>query len=192
MRISLTVAAARPPADTFAMALLQGIGKREVVALVALAVALVVTAAYCNPKSTNHDVPARVIATVTPTVVETAWQVSWLEGPSFDDSIVTGQGELDELAFDYAAAPFPGTKDDDWGMVARTEFAGAPGRYLLSLEYRGEIGLTIADEERRITPSPGEGSILIPFEQEGPAATPIVVRFHDSGGPARLALEIRK
>lgn len=174
------------------MALLQGIGKREVVALAALAVALVVTAAYCNPKSTNHDVPARTTESVTPTVVGTAWRVSWLEGPSFDDSVVTGQGELDQIAFDYEAGPFPDSKDNDWGMVATTDFVEEPGRYLLYLSYEGEIGLAIGGEERRITPSPGEGSIIIPFEQDASAPTPIVVRFHDTAGSARLTVEIRK
>jgi hypothetical protein len=173
------------------MAFLKGIGPREAVALIVLAVSLAITFAFCNPKSTNKSFEPRTPESQALTLIETSWNVTWLEGPSFEDFVVIGQGELAEIELDYPAGPFPDTKDDNWGFVATTNFTNEPGRYLLYLSYKGEIGLQINGEDKQITPSPGEGSIVIPFDQSETAPTPITVRYRDSGGPAHLSVAVR-
>ncbi|MGE0601141.1 MAG: hypothetical protein AB7J35_17695 [Dehalococcoidia bacterium] len=171
---------------------LKGIGLREVVALGVLVIGLILAAVYFNPKSTNNSVEPRTVEAEAQTPVETTWRVTFIEGSDFEHGVVVGQGEQPEIAFDYPAGPYPDVKDDNWGLVAATTIENSEGRNLLYLSYKGEVGLTINGEDRGITPSPGEGKIIIPFEQEAGATTQITLRLRDAGGETRLTADIRK
>ncbi|MGE3073108.1 MAG: hypothetical protein AB7N24_03205 [Dehalococcoidia bacterium] len=174
------------------MAFLKGIGLREAVALGVLVIGLILAAVYFNPKSTNNSVDPRTPEASTLTPVETTWRVTWIEGDDFEHGVVVGQGEQPEIDFDYPAGPYPDVKDDNWGLVATTTIENSEGRNLLYLSYKGGVGLTIDGEDRGITPSPGDGKIIVPFQQEAGATTQIVLRLRDAGGETRLSAEIRK
>lgn len=192
MRVSLRLAVQQGAPDTQAMGFLKGLGLREIVAIGALIIGLALAAAFFNPKSTNNSVAPRTVVAQVQTPVAAVWAVTWLEGADLAHGVVVGQGELPKIDFDYPAGPYPDVKDDNWGVVATTTISGSEGRNLLYLSYKGDVGLQIDGEERGITPSPGEGTIIIPFEQEAGASTLITVRLFDSGGEARLSAELRR
>jgi len=174
------------------MTFLKGIGLREAVALIVLVIGLVLGIAFCNPDSTGGTPEPREISRPTVTPLEgVAWLITWLEGPDPEQGNVAGQEQRDTLDLAYEAGPFPDVRDDAWSVVATTTLTAEPGRYWMSLSYKGEIHLAINGEERGVTPSPGEGTHVIPIDQpaDGPPTT-IVLRLRDVGGPARLSATI--
>lgn len=164
-----------------------GIGLREIVALGALGFAAFIGYLFLDPASTDGDTAPRPTPTPSRVVVAAGlspWELTFVERRSSGD-IVDGTLTAPELDLEYDGAPFPDMKDDAWAVFAAATFNGPPGRYLLSVTYTGEIGVTLAGETRKVSPPVGDATLRIPFEH-GTGPTAIQLRLGDVSGPARL------
>ena len=176
------------------MTFLKGIGPREAVALVVLAVGLALGVAFCSPDSTGGSPEAlrRQTLEATTPVEGVRWSVTWLEGADLATAVVVGQGEAEVIDMDFGAGPFPDVPDDQWGVIATATIAEPAGRVLLDLSYKGEIALLINGEDRGVSPATGEGTIVIPMDIEEGAPVTVVLRLRDAGGEARLKAQFRR
>lgn len=190
----------------------RGIGAREVVALLAVAVAAVIAWEFLDPAASEGRLAPSGTPTVSlglpppspsatpepsPTPPPPALE---LERPArfrvevFDDRPTSGHvkvadGAVDGLALRYAGAPFPDLVDDRWSLVASAQVElPAAGRYRFVLAYRGEATVRV-DGELVAAAGPTEaGRLEVVFAHaEGPALVEIELR--DRGGEAEVRWE---
>src|SRR6186997_3333663 len=147
------------------MSFLKGIGAREAVALVVLAIGLALGFAFWNPSSSGGSSSSKTPQAAAPRapIEGLTWKVTWLEGVDPSSAVVVGQGELPSLDLTYEAAPFTDVEDDAWGVVATTTLEAPPGRYLVDVSYKGEVAVSINGKDAGVTPSRGEGHVIVPI-----------------------------
>ncbi|WP_322817884.1 PA14 domain-containing protein [Tepidiforma sp.] len=192
--------------------MVRGIGTREVVALLAVAVAAVIAWEFLDPAASE----GRLAPSGTPTVRLGLAPPSPTATPEpsptplppplelgrparfrlelFDDRPTSGHvkvadGAVDGLALSYAGAPFPDLVDDRWSVVASAQVElPATGRYRFVLAYHGEVTVRV-DGEVVAGAGPTEaGRLEVVFAHAaGPALLEIELR--DRGGEATLRWE---
>jgi hypothetical protein len=167
------------------------LGLREWVALAVVAGVLVIGASfYFAFDSSNGSATPRPAP--TPQVVQPTapWQLTWTAVTPGGDEAVVKQEEVPAVDFKFDRAPVPEVNDDGWRVSASTVFAGPAGTYALSIGYRGEIGVSIGGEDRKITPAIGEASFDIAFDVAEGESKRLFVSLRDAGGQARLSARI--
>ncbi|MEP7216822.1 MAG: hypothetical protein ABI782_11260 [Anaerolineaceae bacterium] len=173
-----------------------GLGFREWVGLGVLACALAIGAFFYSSNPGDSNVKPRELPTPTPTQPphpidgETQWTVTFLQGGSPER--VIGQGNLPNIDFEYPGSPFLDVPDDQWRLLAITQFEGAPGEYHAQVTYEGEIGVVINNEPVTISPAKGKGTLLLALTKEEGKPLPIRLSLADSGGPAILKWQLIK
>ena len=178
---------------------MKGLGRREVVGLGALGVALVLAFIFLDPAASESrqtlpgqislgetPTPTPVVTpTATPTPPPTAlgpppggWIVGFHQDALSGGSILVAQTATNTLDFAYKSAPFPDVKDDAWAMRAEGSFQLAAGRYLLKLEHEGGLIVTVNDKQ-----------VFSEEATNGPRTA--AVEFVASGGSAQIRIEAR-
>ncbi|PFG73490.1 hypothetical protein [Tepidiforma thermophila] len=188
---------------------MRGLGLREIVALLALAVVGVIAFQFLDPAASEGGVrstptrgPAATVTaevtapvstptpTASPTATPTPLPLRELARPArfrvevFDDRPTSGHvkvadGAVEGLALSYAGAPFPDLVDDRWSLVA-----SAP------------VELPEAGRYRFVLVYRGEVTVRVDGEEAARAAGPseagrLEVVFSHGGGTALLEIELR-
>ncbi len=173
-----------------------GLGVRELVGLGVLACALAIGAFFYSLNPGDSNAKPREQPTPTPTQPphpiegESQWAVTFLE--QSDPERIVGQGSLGKLDLTYPGPPFLDVPDDNWRVLAVTQFEGAAGEYQAAITYEGEIGVVINNEPVSISPSKGKGTLLLAITKEEGKPLPIRLSLADTGGPAVLKWQLIK
>jgi hypothetical protein len=189
---------------------MHSLGRREVVGLVVLAVALAIGFLFLNPaasESTNGEKGAVHLGeTVTPTPVTTptatatpppaalpapaaGWLVEFFEVSPTGGSLQNGQGVAQSVDMTFAGAPFPDFKDDKWFVRATNAFTLEGGTYKLTITHDCDLHVSVDGTEIANDPDGAEAKTADIVFQHAKGRAEIVVECRDVGGPFRLLLQ---
>ena len=124
------------------------------------------------------------VATREPVTGSRPWLVTFLDTSSGTPT-PAAQSSVDTLDFNFDGAPFPDFRDDHWAMLARKDFDAEPGTYLLTIQFSGEIHVSIDGKDVAITPGTGKGTASLPIAQ-GDVPTVILINMTDAAGLFQL------
>ena len=171
------------------------LGVREYVALGALCVALAFGIYYLGANADGGGPTGSVssplpVATREPVTGSRPWLVTFFDTSSGTPT-AGGQSPVDTLDFDFAGAPFPDFRDDHWALLARKDFDGPAGSYILTIHFTGEIHVSIDGKDLAVTPAKGKGTAAVPITH-GDVPTVIIINMTDAGGPFQLQATLAK
>jgi hypothetical protein len=178
---------------------MQGLGRREVVGLAVLGVALVIGYLFLDPSASESSsaapgqiylgepvVPtAKVAPTATPTPDQpfskarnpaAGWFIEFFEIHGADE-LASGQGFTPTLDLAFKNAPFPDFKDDQWSVHASADLP-VDGRTQLTVEHEGDLHVYVDEKE-------------VLHDEAGASANTVVVKFDHAPGTAHLRFESR-
>ena len=184
---------------------MKGIGLREVVSLLALALAAGIGLMFLDPSASESkgspeavhlgEPPTPTLPPASPTPTQQpvhrveqpgSWLVEYIE-QGFDAP--AAQGVDQALAYEYKGAPFPDFKDNRWSMRATATLEVTEGG-LSGFKLRHEGQLTVKVDGKVVAQDPGGAERIVDVRFEhAPGKVEVVIEQRDSGGPFELRWE---
>jgi hypothetical protein len=131
--------------------MLNAIGRREIVGLIVLLLAVASALAALrngDGEEQTKSLPVQAGQRLgAPAPAPAEWLIEFSSQKTPGDSVSNGPSALKVLDLNFETVPFPDFEDGKWSVVAEGHIPLAPGPYSFVLEYRGDIRVLINGTE---------------------------------------------